>query len=252
MLEAVLIDLDNTLIIFDEIAFYDRYFRRLYPWFENLFSRNEFLERLVDATLNMEKNNGDASNLDFFLGSFSAGREKEREEFWRRFERFYREEFGTVSVDVTPAGNLQTVLQELRCRNLKMVLASNPLYPEAAMATRLSWGGVDRGMFDLVTHIENMSFVKPRLGYYRQVCEKIDVPPGQCLMVGNDPVNDMVASLAGMKTYRTIEAAEIDYGKLTKAGAESRLRESRQIPEPDFHGPLSGVLEVVRDLQKAD
>jgi len=45
----------------------------------------------------------------------------------------------------------------------------------------------------LVTHIENMSFCKPRIEYYLEICWKIDEPPEACLMVGNDPINGATA-----------------------------------------------------------
>jgi FMN phosphatase YigB (HAD superfamily) len=91
-----------------------------------------------------------------------------------------------------------------------------------------------------------MSFVKPRLEYYLQICEKIGEAPGNCLMVGNDPINDMVAGVTGMKTYLTTEVGEIDYTSLRFTVAEDSA--PRHMHAPDFGGPFADVASVVEEL----
>jgi FMN phosphatase YigB (HAD superfamily) len=126
------------------------------------------------------------------------------------------------------------------------VVASNPIFPLIVQQKRMAWAGIDRFRFDLVTHIENMSFVKPRLEYYLQICEKICEAPEECLMVGNDSINDMVAGVTGMKTYLTTEVGEIDYSSLRLTVDEDSAPE--RIPVPDFSGPFADVACVVREL----
>ena len=82
-----------------------------------------------------------------------------------------------------------------------MVLASNPIFPLDVQMKRLAWAKLDHLPFELATHIENMSFCKPRIEYYLEISKKIGAPPETCMMVGNDPVNDLIAAHAGMKTY---------------------------------------------------
>ncbi len=83
--------------------------------------------------------------------------------------------------------------------------------------------------------------------YYHQTCELIGEAPAECLMVGNDPVNDMSAALAGLKTYRTTDAEVIDYASLTLT-EEQRKKSPREIPAPDYTGSFAGVADVVERL----
>jgi FMN phosphatase YigB (HAD superfamily) len=46
MLKDVLFDLDNTLVLYDEARFYEGYFRAISPLFSDLFSPEQFRERL--------------------------------------------------------------------------------------------------------------------------------------------------------------------------------------------------------------
>ena len=51
-----------------------------------------------------------------------------------------------------------------------------------------------------------MHYCKPRLEYYEEICYKIKEKPENCLMVGDDPVNDMVVGKMGMKTFLTTDS----------------------------------------------
>ena len=92
-----------------------------------------------------------------------------------------------------------------------------------------------------------MRYVKPMADYYHQTCELIGALPAECLMVGNDPVNDMSAALVGMRTYRTTDAEVIDYAALTLT-VDQRKEDLREIPAPDHEGPFAGVTDVVERL----
>ena len=46
-----------------------------------------------------------------------------------------------------------------------------------------------------------MSYSKPNPKYYLEITEKIGVKPEECLMVGNDVGDDMVAADLGMKVF---------------------------------------------------
>jgi FMN phosphatase YigB (HAD superfamily) len=129
---------------------------------------------------------------------------------------------------------------------LKLVVASNPIFPVIALEERMAWAGIDKAGFDLLTHIENMSYVKPRVEYYLQICEIIGVAPTDCLMVGNDPVNDMVAGAGGMNTFLTTDVGDIDYSSVTLT--HDAPTELPHIPPPDFSGPFSDVTGVVGEL----
>lgn len=238
MIEAVLIDLDNTMILFDETAFYQRYMERVIPYFDDLVPSREFGERLLRGIRGLLRNNGQISNRDYFLDVFCEGCENRRQAVWDRFIAFYRTEYEKIPVDVTIPAGLEALLDQLGEWGLPVVVATNPLFPEVAQHKRLAWADLDPQRFDLLTHLDNSNFVKPRPEYYRQICHGIGLSPQVCLMVGNDAVNDMVAGTIGMKTFMTTEAGVIDYGAVTKG---RNVRAGQSYPA-DHSGPLCEVL----------
>jgi FMN phosphatase YigB (HAD superfamily) len=139
------------------------------------------------------------------------------------------------------------VIDQLLAKGLKLVVASNPIFPLNVQMKRLGWASLCHVPFELITTIENMSFVKPRVEYYMEICRKISEAPQTCMMVGNDAVNDMVAAVAGLKTYQADDAGEVDYSSI-------RLSDNIQdpcqldVPKPDFKGPLRNLLSAVESL----
>jgi FMN phosphatase YigB (HAD superfamily) len=244
MLRAVLFDLDNTLIHFGERQFFQGYIPAVTRVFADVMPRNLFLERLLSSTGMVLNNDGRMLNVDCFMSAFCKGYEAQRDEFWKRFTRFYETEYDQFrSLASVPAGARDMLLQ-LRERSLKLVIASNPLWPSIAQNKRLAWAGIGDLQFDLVTHIENMTRCKPNIEYYREICTKIGESPEACLMVGNDPVNDMVVGIIGMKTYLVTDSdpAGLEVSRTTYGMPPSG------IPKPDFEGPLRAVPEAVQAL----
>lgn len=245
MLQAILLDLDNTLVLFDETGFYLRYMERITPCFADLMPAEAFRDRLLRGIRGLARNDGSRPNSDHFMERFCEGLDGVREAVWERFMTFYATEYDRIPVTVTRPAGLADLLDRLEGWGLRLVVATNPLFPELAQTKRLAWADLAPERFELLTHLENMSYVKPRADYYRQICAKLDLTPEQCLMVGNDAVNDMVAGTVGMTTYLTTEAGIIDYGAVTKG-----RQVSRGTSHPaDFSGPLSGVAEVVAKLR---
>jgi FMN phosphatase YigB (HAD superfamily) len=85
-----------------------------------------------------------------------------------------------------------------------------------------------------------MNYVKPRLEFYYQICEKIAVQPEKCLMVGNDPFNDMIAAKAGMKTFLSTDSNQISI----EMSRELAKNASLEMPRPDYKGRLKDLITV--------
>ncbi len=245
MLKAILFDLDNTLILFDEARFYQEYFRRIETLFADLMPADIFRKRLISATHALLQNNGEMINAEYFMNALVEQSADRRDRLWNRFLHFYETEYDEIKVNVTLPDDLHETFDKIVQTGLKLVLATNPIFPFNVQMKRLAWAGLDHFHFDLVTHIENMSFCKPRMEYYLEICRKIDEPPQACLMVGNDPINDMIAARAGLKTYLTDDGK--DAWRVTLNVSEDLLKHQiLDIPEPNFKGPLSDVFLVVQ------
>jgi FMN phosphatase YigB (HAD superfamily) len=71
------------------------------------------------------------------------------------------------------------------------------------MATerRIAWAGLSTSDFELYTTYENSRFCKPNPDYYRDVMQTLGVSPEECLMVGNDVAEDMIAETLGARVF---------------------------------------------------
>ncbi|MCK5147402.1 HAD family hydrolase [bacterium] len=244
-IKAVLFDIDNTLILFNELDFFKDYFKRVTPHFSDWFDAEDFGVRLMSASRALTHNNGQQWNVDYFLQRFKDGESYRVESLWKCFESFYQRDFDSLKVhaQVTP-GNSE-VISTLKAAGLKLVAASNPLWPLAVQKMRLVWGDLNPTDFDFFTGIENSRYMKPQAGYFLEVAKALDIIPEHCLMVGNDPLNDMAAKAVGMRTYLTTDSEPIDPDLLMSrkihAGVEALL-------PPDGKGPLAEVLTFVDEV----
>jgi FMN phosphatase YigB (HAD superfamily) len=244
MLRAVFFDLDNTLIFFDEGKFYEGLIKRMAGRFADLMGLSQVRDSLIDATRSLRRADGRRNNAERFMDVFAAGREHLRGELWARLRAFYAEDYGRLPVAVTRPTGLGDVFRQLAGLQLKLVVATNPIFPLEAQQQRLGWAGLEAAAFDLITHIENMYFCKPQTEYYRQICDMVGEAPEACLMVGNDALNDMAAAAIGVKAYLAEDAAASEPVWVRSGGLPQAAKPSL----PDYRGPLSSVPQVVREL----
>jgi HAD superfamily hydrolase (TIGR01549 family) len=239
-IKAVLFDIDNTLILFDERKFFETYSKKLYLAFQDLMTPEDFIQKLIRSTQVMTNNDGKKSNAQFFFDDFTNGLVVDKIELWQRFENFYATEFDQFKKLATPLDEVVEVISEIKNRGLKIVIASNPMFPENVQSMRLNWAGLKNFSFDLITSAENSTYCKPHLNYYLEICSKIKLKPENCLMVGNDPFNDMIASKIGMKTFLTTDSEKYTMEFSRELAKNNKL----EMPEPDFKGPLKNLPQI--------
>ena len=81
------------------------------------------------------------------------------------------------------------------------MLATNPLFPAVATQSRVRWAGLEPEDFAWITTYENSRYCKPNPDYYREILDKLNLKPGECLMVGNDVQEDGAAAKLGMPVF---------------------------------------------------
>lgn len=202
-MKAILFDLDGTLLPLDEKLFVDIYFTELSKVFsEYNIESNKLVEAIWTATHEIIKNDGKRTNEEAFWEKFNSIINIDLSNIKEVLEKFYANEFFTKLKKCSAENNLAKVAVNLAKKNgRKVVLATNPVFPIDALV-RLKWTGLDVDDFDYVTHYSNSSFSKPNPKYYLDLCEKLDVEPKDCLMIGNDERQDIfAASSAGMNCY---------------------------------------------------
>ena len=89
----------------------------------------------------------------------------------------------------------------LKTAGLRVILATNPIFPAVATQSRIRWAGLSPEDFELYTTYENSRFCKPNPDYYREILQRLDLRGEECLMVGNDVREDMAAETLGMETF---------------------------------------------------
>ena len=128
-IEAVLFDLDNTLILFDEKKFFETYSKKLYLSFQDILSPQEFFQKLISSTQVMTNNDGRLTNAEFFINDFAKGLTEDKKKLWQRFENFYKNEFEQFEFLMKPLNTAREIITEIKEKELKVVIASNPMFP---------------------------------------------------------------------------------------------------------------------------
>ena len=124
------------------------------------------------------------------------------------FDKFYGEEFHGARSACGENPCAAQAVRGLKAQGYDVVLATNPIFPLVGVRTRLSWVGLAPEDFSLVTTYENSTFCKPDPAYYREILEKLGKGPEECLMVGNDGVEDTAAAKVGLSLYLATDCLE--------------------------------------------
>ena len=89
----------------------------------------------------------------------------------------------------------------LHQNNIKIVLASRPVFPKNGMVNRAKFVGLKEEDFCLITSYDICSYSKPNPKYYAEILEKLNLKPQEVIMFGNNEEEDGVATELGIKTY---------------------------------------------------
>ena len=202
MLKAVLFDLDGTLLPMDQDVFIRTYFgllaQRLAPYGYDPKVLIDTIWKAISAEMT---NNGSRSNQEAFWDVFTSVFGEESRKHESVFDDFYRNEFNDVVKVCEPSPKADGIVKMLRKAGCKVILATNPLFPKIATENRIRWAGMDKGDFDLYTTFEDCGLCKPNLEYFRYILDMFKLKPEECIMVGNDVDEDMVASELGIKVF---------------------------------------------------
>ncbi len=235
---TLLLDLDDTLLTNDIDVFIKAYFSTLGEAFSPYKEPDKMLaamHKAVQAMLHKQFPGGTLEET--FDRVFYAEIDVEKSLLKETIHNYYRDEFPHLQHLTSPRPEAVSLVQSAVQKGWTVVVATNPLFPAAAIHQRLSWANlpVDRIPFELVTTYENSHFCKPNPSYYAEILARLRWPEGPVAMVGNSLEDDIhPAEALGMPTYWLCEdpEAEIPFER-----------------HPDSQsGPISGILPWLENL----
>ena len=214
MIKAVLFDLDGTLLPMEQEKFVKAYFGSLAKRLAIYGFEPEALYAGIWAGMKaMILNNGAETNearwWETFDGLFGEMAKKSRGEI----EAYYKEDFGKVSLSCGHNPMARVVTDVLKEHGVRLVLATNPVFPATATYQRAGWAGLDTDDFELITTYENSHYCKPNPEYYKEILAKIGLSAEECMMVGNDVDEDMITEKLGMKVFLLTDNLLNKHGK---------------------------------------
>jgi len=205
MIRAVLFDLDDTLLGNDMNVFMASYLPLLAGHVQSFIDPGLFATELMIGTRAMIENEDPATtNQEAFWSVFSTRTGLEREVMESYINAFYRTRFRELRPVTKKRAVARSLVEFCFNHDLKVAIATNPLFPLSAIEQRLDWAGisVEEFEYDLVTGYENMHATKPNPAYYQEILNHLEVIPQQALMVGNEWDNDILpAHVLGISTF---------------------------------------------------
>lgn len=202
MIKTVLFDLDGTLLPMNQDNFTKMYFIKLAEKMAPLgYDRKQLVAGIGEGTMAMVKNDGSRQNEEAFWEKFTEIFGEKALEDKPVVDDFYINEFREVISSCGYNEKAKATVYKIKSMGFRVALATNPIFPAVATERRIRWTGLEPDDFELYTTYENTGFCKPNPDYYWDVLERLNCRPEECLMVGNDVTEDMIAGELGMKVF---------------------------------------------------
>lgn len=233
MINTILFDLDGTLLPMDMKAFEKLYFGAMAEYLKDLIGPKELVKNIWASTNAMIANVEYKTNEEIFMEDFKTRIDGDIVTYKERFDKFYDEEFIKVKAAVYESKLMQESVKLLKEKGYKLVIATNPLFPLKAIHHRIRWAGFEPSEFQYITCYEQNHYCKPQLKYYDEILKEIEKTPEECMMVGNDVQEDLIAGKLGLKTF------------LIK---DCLLHRTEDEIAADYQGDYEGFYEFVKGL----
>jgi FMN phosphatase YigB (HAD superfamily) len=177
------------------------YFEELAKDFADIMSPKELAKNIWSSTKIMVENTEYITNEEIFMTDFTTRMNMELPILQKRFDDFYDTRFFKIKKSVIDIDSIKESVKILKSKGYTVALATNPLFPEKAIHHRIRWAGFEPEDFSYISTFEKNHYCKPQLKYYQEILKDIEKNSEDCLMVGNDVQEDLIAKKLGMKTY---------------------------------------------------
>lgn len=256
MIRAVLLDLDETLIANPDGAFAAAFVQLA----DDALAPRLGVETLRPALrLMMQRLTAErtqiTNNLQLIHETLAESTQQPVELVSAALQAFYSEDYPMLARWVSPVRDAQTLIDCLIDQQIAVVIATNPVYPPAAIQQRIAWGALDVRRAALITDASVMHFAKPDPAYYAEIIARLGVEPDEALVIGDHPTNDIAAAQqAGLHTLqidpRTPNRLEATLHQVTREGWRTPWDAPPLPPTAILHalrgnlGALAGLVEL--------
>ena len=200
-MKAFLFDLDGTLLPMDIDQFMHLYFQEMSKLFTNLLPKKELVEHVMTATGAMIQDTSDTTNEMVFMKTYEQLIGNDLNEHQALWNIFYDTSYDLVQSSTKQSPQIIKAISLLKEKGYQLIIITNPLFPSKAIQKRVEWAGLSTDDFDYITSFEKNTYCKPQIGIYNEVLSTMNLEPSDCMMVGNDVQEDMIAGHLGIKTY---------------------------------------------------
>lgn len=232
-MNTIIFDLDGTLLPMDFKHFMELYFYELGNHFKAHINPHLLAKYIMSATGKMVEDNSDLTNESVFMTKFETYVNSHLEMYKTMFSEFYDTSFEKVRASTNQSQVMMNSVMLLKEKGYELVIATNPLFPLKANLHRVRWAGLNIDDFSYITSFEDNTKAKPNPAFFSEVLERINKQPKECLVVGNDAVEDLSAQVIGLKTYL------ID---------DYILNEEKMTYNPDYRGSMTTFYDFCNNL----
>lgn len=199
---TIFFDMDGTLLPINQEEFVKDYFETMVSEIAPLgYEPEKLKDTIIKGTFAMVNGDGTRINSEIFWEFFCKEYGEDAVKDKPHFDRYYETTFDSLKKHTFVNPKAVELIKMLRAKGIKLVLATNPLFPPLAIQKRLSWAGLSHTDFELYSTYENATYCKPNPMYYKEIMQKLNLTPDECIMVGNDVDNDMTALDAGIDVF---------------------------------------------------
>lgn len=201
MIDTILFDLDGTLLPLDMNRFTALYFQEMGAFFQGIIAPDELKRSIWAATKAMVANLEERTNEAVFMDCFAKLITGDLALYQEMFQKFYAQRFIKTKDAVAESPAMRQSVSLLKSKGYRLVIATNPIFPYQAIEQRILWAGFQPDEFLYISCYEKNHYCKPQLQFYQEILADIGKEASQCLMVGNDVAEDLVAGQLGITTF---------------------------------------------------
>lgn len=243
MIQALLVDLDDTLLENDLGRFLPAYFDLLAGELAAFGPKDRILAAILAGTKAMLGNEDPERALaQVFYDAFESATGADPAAVAVVLDRFYREIYPQLERLTRPKEGAAELLRGAKSQGLAVAVATNPLMIRPAIEHRLAWAGVPAGGFDyaLITDVETFHFAKPRPAYFAEALGYLGRLPTEAAMVGNDPAEDLEPAAAlGLRVFHLTSGPVDERPAGDLMAARGWLEKISGVESPPFNQPAA-------------